>query len=287
MATVHFNFNSAADLLTLMQVQDDLAVADRIIRIRDGGGKVLVDQWVGSETESESASEEDYPDPVELPYDQQMGAPGVLCDTDLNNPHDWNSPPEHPLDKVAYKVGSHWMAQTARKSSYSQAKGTGHNKAELGTESKNSAKRHKLQAASKEKILEQIFAYPSTQGHVLRKWDHPKLGRMQPPDIKSLLLKLGNAILCTPASVRMQVNYNMMSARSGSGAVLCDLVPILEYERFSDTLLCLVISALNEVQNYNINNIAEIAKHGLDYDNDTLSLSLIDDFTGYSVSVFF
>ena len=120
MATGHFSLNKASDLLTLMQAQDDIAVADRIIRIRDGEGKMLADLWVGSETESESTTEEDYPDPVELPYDQQMGAPGVVCNTDLDNPHDWNSPPEHPLDKVAYKVGSHWMAQTARKSSYSR-----------------------------------------------------------------------------------------------------------------------------------------------------------------------
>ena len=246
---------------------------------------MLADLWVGSETESESTTEEDYPDPVELPYDQQMGAPGVVCNTDLDNPHDWNSPPEHPLDKVAYRVGSHWMAQTARKSSYSRVIETGHIKKMKPTACTKLAERNsELQSASKERILEQIFANPSTQGHVMRKWDHPKLSHMQPSDIKALLLKLGNAILCIPASARMQVNFNMMSARTGSGAVLCDLVPILEYERFSDALLCLVISALNEVQNYNINDITEIVMHGLDFDNDSLCLTVIDEYTGYSLS---
>ena len=107
---------------------------------------------------------------------------------------------------------------------------------------------------------------------------------MLPADIKTLLLKLANAIVCTPVSARMQVNVNMTAIRTGSYAVIGDLVPILEYERVSDVLLLLVVSAMNEVRNFDINEIVQIVTHGLEYDTDALCLELIDNAAGYSIS---
>ena len=249
---------------------------ERLQIIRTGKGIALSDHWIDRAKKRAAYVEPDYSEPVELPYDQQMGAPGVDSDPDIDNPHDYIRPP-HPLDRYAYRVGANMRAQSARKSCYSPARVMRNTKKERSLMAcKNMNRVFKILSA-KDKLVQQILATPGKQGNVIRRWNGGPLSALSAADIKNLLIDLATEILEIPVSARLQVNKNMEYIIPGGGAALCDLAPIVDYEHISDALLCLVISAMNEVQNFNINHILEIVKCGLDFDYDSMCFELIGE----------